>query len=578
MLLQTANVFSGLTHRNAANLYANLKIFAYFCETVIAGFDRDKAHTGHAAVQAHLAKIIVAWSQINGKSFIMANSALQPGTILHGKEYTYRIVKVLGQGTFGITYLATTQIPGQLGHIDVQVAIKEFFMRDINGRKDTNVTASNKGGLFDEYKRKFAREALNLSRMRHSGIVKVLETFEANSTSYYSMEFCTGGSLDEIIKKQGSLPEEQAIEYFKQIASALAYMHSHRMLHLDLKPGNIVLRGSGETALIDFGLSKQFGKDNKPESSTSIGSGTPGYAPIEQANYSGSHHAKGEFPATMDVYALGGTLFKMLTGKCPPEASEIFENGFPYDMLQIRKISQHTTDCIARAMQPRRADRYQSVADFASDLTDELPVTVIDTNDIATTDIIDNIQDIKKQKYKPSFFKTVLIPSAIIFIIVLSITLIFFYDSNNESDATEAILNNTTNSIQVSELAENQPMEEKLKNEKITNSKGITFEYTGDAKNGMPHGYGTGIYENGKYVGQYTQSLRDGNGSFTTSDGLNHYEGTFSNDYYDTGTLTLTNDNMYFKGRFVLGAPYDGSWYDSNNNEICKVEKGEQQQ
>ena len=541
MLLQTANVFSGLTHRNAANLYANLKIFAYFCETVIAGFDRDKAHTGHAAVQAHLAKIIVAWSQINDKSFIMANSALQPGTILHGKEYTYRIVKVLGQGTFGITYLATTQIPGQLGHIDVQVAIKEFFMRDINGRKDTNVTASNKGGLFDEYKRKFAREALNLSRMRHSGIVKVLETFEANSTSYYSMEFCTGGSLDEIIKK-------------------------------------IVLRGSGETALIDFGLSKQFGKDNKPESSTSIGSGTPGYAPIEQANYSDSHHAKGEFPATMDVYALGGTLFKMLTGECPPEASEIFENGFPYDMLQIRKISQHTTDCIARAMQPRRADRYQSVADFASDLTDELPVTVIDTNDIATTDIIDNIQDIKKQKYKPSFFKTVLIPSAIIFIIVLSITLIFFYDSNNESDATEAILNNTTNSIQVSELAENQPMEEKLKNEKITNSKGITFEYTGDAENGMPHGYGTGIYENGKYVGQYTQGLRDGNGSFTTSDGLNHYEGTFSNDYYGTGTLTLTNDNMYFKGRFVLGSPYDGSWYDSDNNEICKVEKGKQQQ
>ena len=134
-------------------------------------------------------------------------------------------------------------------------------------------------------------------------------------------------------------------------------MHAHKMLHLDLKPGNLMLRRNGDVVLIDFGLSKQYDKEGKPETSTTVGGGTPGYAPIEQAHY---HEGK-DFPVTMDVYALGGTLFKMLTGVCPPEASEILNDGFPAYELQTRKVSEALIACVAKTMAARKWDRYQSV-------------------------------------------------------------------------------------------------------------------------------------------------------------------------------------------------------------------------
>lgn len=250
------------------------------------------------------------------------NKALRPGTVLRGEKYVYRIDRVLGQGTFGITYLAYTKVTveGGLGCLqtEMQVAVKEFFMGDINGREGSMVTTGGSSDLFDKYRSKFAREAGNLARLHHAGIVNVLEMFEANDTSYYAMEYCGGGSLDALIAKRGGLPEGEALRYFGQMAAALSYMHSQRMLHLDIKPGNVMLRASGEAVLIDFGLSKQFTEKGEPESSTTIGGGTPGYAPIEQANYNEEENG-GKLPVTMDIYALGGTLYKMLTGKRPPK-------------------------------------------------------------------------------------------------------------------------------------------------------------------------------------------------------------------------------------------------------------------
>ena len=158
--------------------------------------------------------------------------ALLPGTVLRGKKNSYRIDRVLGQGTFGITYLAytTATVEGDLGRLktEIQVAVKEFFMSDINGREGSTVTTGGSGGLFDKYRRKFARESVNLSNLNHRGIVNVVETFEANGTSYYAMEYCGGGSLDARIAECGGLPEGEALRYFGQIASALSYMHSQR--------------------------------------------------------------------------------------------------------------------------------------------------------------------------------------------------------------------------------------------------------------------------------------------------------------------------------------------------------------
>lgn len=302
------------------------------------------------------------------------DNALKPGTVLQGVEHSYRIKQVLGQGSFGITYLAYTSVSvcGQLGKVktEIPVAIKEFFMHDVNGREGTMVTLGSKGGLFGDYRRKFTHEARNLGRLQHPGIVQVIEIFEANGTSYFSMEYCEGGSLDALIARQGCIRESEAIRLFGQIASALTYMHSQGMLHLDVKPGNIMLRGDGEAVLIDFGLSKQYDENGEPESSTTIRCGTPRYAPFEQVNY---QERKGKFPVTMDVYALGATLYKMLTGERPPFPADLLD-GFPEQSLRSHGISDHTIACIRRAMSPRVADRYQSVPDFASALQDDATV------------------------------------------------------------------------------------------------------------------------------------------------------------------------------------------------------------
>ena len=296
------------------------------------------------------------------------DKALLSGTVLRGKKNSYRIDRVLGQGTFGITYLAytTVTVEGDLGKLqgEMQVAVKESFMSDINGREGSSVTTGGSGELFDRYRHKFAREASNLAKLKHRGIVKVIETFEANGTSYYAMEYCGGGSLDALIAKRGGLPEGEALRYFGQIAEALSYMHSQRMLHLDLKPGNVMLRTSGEAVLIDFGLSKQFNDKGEPESSTTIGGGTPGYAPLEQANY---REDSGKLPVTMDIYALGGTLYKMLTGKRPPVASDVLIE-FPEQPLRDHKVSNNVITAMRRAMESKPHDRYQSVAAFAAAL------------------------------------------------------------------------------------------------------------------------------------------------------------------------------------------------------------------
>lgn len=297
-------------------------------------------------------------------------TSLAIGTILHGEAYDYKIMDVLGQGTFGITYKAKVEMRGALGRLDsnMYVAVKEFFMKEVNGRENSSVTSgsTSNGGLFYYYRDKFEREARNLSTLSHPNIVKVLEAFHANGTTYYSMEYIDGISLDKKIAQspQGRIPLTEAIETLKQISAAIAFMHSRNMLHLDVKPGNVMMRKDGTAVLIDFGLSKQYTSDGEPESSTKVGAGTPGYAPIEQANY---HEGKG-FPTMMDVYALGGTLFKMLTGQRPPEASEILNEGFPTDSLRQLFIPDNIVNSISKAMAPLKKDRWQTVDEFVKHL------------------------------------------------------------------------------------------------------------------------------------------------------------------------------------------------------------------
>ena len=374
----------------------------------------------------------------------MLRDALKMGTRLISGANTYQIERVLGQGTFGITYLATTTtkakavISGGLGEIEeegeviIKVAIKEFFMNDLNKRSSdgSNVEESS-SQLIQDYRKKFRREAENLSHLNHTNIVKVLEVFDANNTTYYAMRYIKGQSLDEYISIKGKLNEEEALRIIRPIAEALQYMHDNKMLHLDLKPKNIMLDKNLKPYLIDFGLSKQYDDNGEPESSTTIGLGTPGYAPIEQANFK----QDGTFPATLDVYALGATLYKMLTGKTPPVASDVLLYGV--NSLPI-SLSANTRLAIIEAMNPKKTDRLQSVSAFMNVLkgVDNEESTLIEdvVIDDETTVKVEDVQsgEVEVPTKKSVFPKSFLY--GLVACIVAAIVCIFMFTNKEASD------------------------------------------------------------------------------------------------------------------------------------------------
>lgn len=295
----------------------------------------------------------------------MTSTQLQPGTVIHGTHNDYRIERVLGQGSFGITYVANVRLKGRLGAIEsaAMVAIKEFFLRDVSSRNGLRVFSVSDSTLCSDYRRDFLREAQNLSRLDNDHIVKVLETIEENDTVYYVMEYLSGGNLDQHILSHGKLSCREALDIALQIGEALRCMHAQHMLHLDLKPLNVMRGEDGHIVLIDFGLSKCFGADGQPESSTRIGQGTTGYAPIEQHSFK---KADGFMP-TLDIYALGATLFKMLTGSVPPEASVVLNEGLPVDELSSAGVPPAVIALVERAMQPLRRMRHQTVGEFVDE-------------------------------------------------------------------------------------------------------------------------------------------------------------------------------------------------------------------
>ena len=320
---------------------------------------------------------------------------LKQGTLLQGGKY--KIEATLGQGSFGITYLGTARftIHGGLGAMEVvtKVAIKEFFMREMNVRdRDGKTVEGSSSSVFTNYRHRFRREAENLAKLHHPNIIRVYDVFDENGTTYYSMEYVEGLTLDAYIQQHHPLPEADAVAILGRVCSALSFMHSQRMLHLDLKPKNIMYSTKGEVFLIDFGLSKQFGVNGEPESSTTIGAGTPGYAPIEQVK----QIKDGTFPATLDIYALGATMYKTLTGQRPPEATDILNDGFPDGPLVLCHRSPSLIKVIARCMSPMRKDRYQTVADLLRaypPLAVEDEKTEIKEDTEAT--ILDDVQPVK---------------------------------------------------------------------------------------------------------------------------------------------------------------------------------------
>ena len=277
---------------------------------------------------------------------------LPVGTLLRGE--TYRIVRFISSGGFGCTYEAEHIM------LEKRVAIKEFFVKDFCNRdgSTSRVTTGieSKQALVGKLRRKFIDEAKALCKLQHPGIVSVSDVFEENGTAYYVMEFVEGCSLADRVNTSGPIPEKEALRYIRQVAEALAYVHGRNRLHLDLKPGNIMIDASDRAVLIDFGASKQYDEEAGENTSTLLGK-TPGYAPPEQM----SNNVVKFLPAT-DIYALGATLYKLLTGITPPDALQRI-SGEGVEPLPAA-ISAATRATVEAALVMDKNSRLQSAAAF----------------------------------------------------------------------------------------------------------------------------------------------------------------------------------------------------------------------
>lgn len=279
-------------------------------------------------------------------------NTLPDGTLLRGNAY--RIVRFINSGGFGCTYEAVHTL------FNKRVAIKEFYVKDFCNRDISSghitVGTISKKPLVSKLHRKFLEEAKAQQEMKHPGIVRVIDVFEENGTAYYVMDYIDGASLAEIVNGCGTLPEVKAVDYICQAGRALEYVHSCNRLHLDIKPSNIMVDKSGRAVLIDFGSSKQYDEAGGENTSTLLGH-TPGYASPEQMACRVT-----SFLPVSDVYSLGATLYKLLSGITPPECM-LRVSGEVMAPLPSG-ISDSTRRAVEAAMRLDRAQRPQSVAEF----------------------------------------------------------------------------------------------------------------------------------------------------------------------------------------------------------------------
>ena len=279
---------------------------------------------------------------------------LASGTSLANGKYI--IEKTIGQGGFGIAYKAI-----QSG-LNRTVCIKEFFLAGRCMRDTQHCTIYpqlNGESMYEKFRQDFVKEARTLASLHHKGVVEVIDIFDENNTSYMVMPFIVGQSLQGIVEQNGPLPYQDAVNYIAQVADAVGYIHERHILHRDIKPDNIMITPGYNAVLIDFGSAREFEEDKTQVQTTML---THGYAPTEQYT---RNSRKGSYT---DIYAIGATLYYILTGKVPVEAAARFTEKMPTPKELNPNIPDETNRTIIKAMQLNSQDRHQSISEFMDDL------------------------------------------------------------------------------------------------------------------------------------------------------------------------------------------------------------------
>lgn len=293
--------------------------------------------------------------------YVMQKWILRPGKVLNNK---YIVGKRLGEGGFGITYLAYDI------YLHSKIAIKEYYpsymvSRDVTSTSGDTVltTGSEFNSDFEDGLRKYANEASVLSQFFNlPGIVSVKDFFYENQTAYIVMEYIDGVSLKDYLKNRGGkIPADEAIKLIRPVISSMAVVHDHKLLHRDISPDNIMLQRDGTVKLIDFGTARYFDIDATQKSMTVMLK--HGYAPIEQ------YSRNGRQGAFTDVYAICAVLYRMITGDAPVESPDRTSHDY---LIPIRTVAKKTPKYIAETIQKGLAvkpeDRYQNLYELEKDL------------------------------------------------------------------------------------------------------------------------------------------------------------------------------------------------------------------
>lgn len=299
----------------------------------------------------------------------------------------YQLLNVLGEGGFSLTYRGSwkTEVQGNLGKMPtfVPVCIKEYFFKDFCLRNpythyvETNSETGKE--IFDKNKEKIIREARILSEINHPNVVNVLEVFKQNNTVYIVMEFISGHSIKQEVEQNGVFAEEKLIKIIYKIGQALDYIHGKNILHLDIKPSNILIDKNNNPKLIDFGISKKYDLSNDKETCTMLLAASKGYASIEQYDSEGMPL----FSPRPDIYSLGATMYYMLTGQVPTESILRSTKGLQNPRELNPNLSENVEKVILKAMALNASDRYGSVMDLLLDLNFNPETDRIDLEPIA---------------------------------------------------------------------------------------------------------------------------------------------------------------------------------------------------
>jgi serine/threonine protein kinase len=316
-----------------------------------------------------------------------AEIALPRGFALH----EYRIEQTLGIGGFGLTYLATDS------NLNLKVAIKEYLPGDLAQRGDDQSVKPKSESTSESFKwglSRFLDESRTLASFRHPNIVRVLRFFEANSTAYMVMEFVAGQPLGEWIRSRRPLEQSTVLAIAGPLLDGLDVIHRSGYLHRDIKPGNVFIRDDGSPVLLDFGSARAA--SSGVELTAIV---TPGYAPIEQ------YHSQGQQGPWSDLYAFGGVLYWMITGKRPVEAVARVRHDMLPPAVQAADRTRYSAELLTAvdwALVSHEEKRPQSVSEFRS----AIPALAVPDPKTMTYKTTVRIQDPRQTSAPPTTLPT----------------------------------------------------------------------------------------------------------------------------------------------------------------------------